>query len=171
MPQKRFANTDAYVFGYYPTKQPEPSSLRAPFIELTAFVHEIGSYEGGQNVLGRAAAADADLLDPAVQAEMRSKVAGAPRRPESEPQELRESCVYFIRCGEFVKIGTTTCGAQARFDGMQLPPNAELVAYMTGCGPMQEYALHTMFAAHRVKGEWFTSSPELEALIQRAANA
>lgn len=83
--------------------------------------------------------------------------------------EQTESCVYFIECGEYIKIGTTIQGAERRLASMQLPPNARLVAVIPGPGYDAEHELHVRFASDRVGGEWFERSPELDALIQAFA--
>jgi hypothetical protein len=78
-------------------------------------------------------------------------------------------CVYFIRHGEHVKIGTTVGTAEQRMRGMQLPPGAGLVAVIPERGRACEAELHRRFAATRVHGEWFATTPELEALISTFA--
>jgi hypothetical protein len=89
---------------------------------------------------------------------------------EYREQRRREyNVVYFIRHGQHIKIGVTTQTAERRIAGMQLPPGAHLVAKIPGADGETEKQLHRRFAASRVKGEWFTSTPELEALISTFA--
>lgn len=97
-----------------------------------------------------------------------SPVEPIPWKPMT-PVKGRPSCVYFIRHGEHVKIGTTAQTAKQRLAGMQLPPGAELVAVIPDSGYEREKSLHRRFKASRVHGEWFTSTPELESLISTFA--
>lgn len=87
------------------------------------------------------------------------------QREERAQRQAERNCVYFIRHGRHVKIGVTTTGAHQRMASMQLPPGAELVAMIPQARRDQETELHRRFAASRVRGEWFASTPELEALI------
>jgi Meiotically Up-regulated Gene 113 (MUG113) protein len=121
---------------------------------------------GGAQLLARAAVAGVDMHDPTVQSELAEK---AKRLPPAPPQRDFVPSVYFIRCGRFVKIGTTVGSVERRFNGMQPPPDAEIVAVMTGHGRATELELHKRFHASRVRGEWFTSTPELESLIETFA--
>lgn len=90
-------------------------------------------------------------------------LAGHAAVPQQRP--VRTACVYFVECGEYVKIGTTTQGAHVRFTSMQLPPNARVVAVIDGWGAHEEARLHSMFWRQRAGGEWFHRCPELDALI------
>ena len=74
--------------------------------------------------------------------------------------------VYFIECGEYVKIGVTRrTDPFERMAEMYLPPNARMVAIIWGAGYAEETELHRMFRDHRVDREWFERCPELDALI------
>lgn len=82
--------------------------------------------------------------------------------------------VYFMRCGEFVKIGVSTAPAyrhrQIRESGGVLMPHGldftktELVTHVKG-GYAHEKALHAKFSHLRHTGEWFTEAPELTEYI------
>jgi hypothetical protein len=108
----------------------------------------------------------------AIAREMEGEEARAERieftEQRAEAQE-RASSVYFIRHGQHIKIGVTLQGPDKRLSGMQLPPGAKLVAVIPNVPRVQEKNLHRQFAASRVKGEWFSSTPELEALISTFA--
>lgn len=52
---------------------------------------------------------------------------------------------------------------------LQLPPDARVVAVIEDAGRLIEAELHRMFRASRVRGEWFASTPELEAVIRTFA--
>jgi hypothetical protein len=138
-------------------------------VKLSDIFTGICDRQGGAFELIRSRArldADADLTDDdtlrALADDVRTRTSASPLLDPTKP---REHCVYFIRCGPHVKIGTTMNGARARFIGMQLPPGAELVGVIPGFDAVQEAALHNMFADSHVKGEWFASTPELEAVI------
>jgi hypothetical protein len=105
-------------------------------------------------------------------------LAGVTRRKSTFPQEalppLREPdpdapVVYFFRRGDLVKIGTTRRGVERRLNAIRSATgdvSTHLVAVIPDASYAEESRLHKMFAASRVKGEWFTSTPELEALIE-----
>lgn len=64
--------------------------------------------------------------------------------------------VYVIRCGRFVKIGTSRNVAE-RLRALQTgnAERVELVGVLYG-GNHLEGTLHRRFARHHVRGEWFT---------------
>ena len=78
--------------------------------------------------------------------------------------------VYFITAREVgrVKIGYTDCAPRDRFNWISAnsPVAVELEAFVEG-GREEEKAFHERFSELRVKGEWFTLCPEIEALIER----
>lgn len=80
-----------------------------------------------------------------------------------------QGSVYFIRHGQHIKIGFTARTPEQRLAGMQLPPGARVVAVIPDVPVARERALHRQFATSRVKGEWFASTPALEALIREHA--
>lgn len=77
--------------------------------------------------------------------------------------------VYYIQCGEFIKIGTSI-NPEARVrqldrGGKAMRPstwagNPKLIAYLPG-NVNKERALHHQFAAQRDRGEWFVMNQEL----------
>lgn len=129
--------------------------------EMSNILTGISPHDMIKGVAARDDLDSADLLDVARQIARDAPTASYIRPTQPDPV----SCVYFIRCGQHVKIGTTTQGARRRFASMQLPPSAELVAVIPNFGVEEEHALHQMFAEQHARGEWFTSCPELEEVI------
>ena len=87
--------------------------------------------------------------------------------------------VYFIRCGQYVKIGYSKDPdvrlkqIRSGLDAALIPPNldigpAELVTTENG-GLTRERELHTKFSHLRHTGEWFTEAPELTDYIKGLA--
>jgi hypothetical protein len=77
------------------------------------------------------------------------------------------SVVYFLRCGDFVKIGYSY-DPKKRIEKVQVwsPHDCELMGIAAG-GPALEKALHKEFSADRHRGEWFRLTDRLLAEIQR----
>ncbi len=84
-----------------------------------------------------------------------------PPAPEIEP------VVYFIQCGEFIKIGFTVEPAK-RIAAIQTssPHEIKLLGTMKG-GPETEKAMHAQFKHLRHRGEWFRVDEELTTEIRR----
>lgn len=74
--------------------------------------------------------------------------------------------VYFIRCGRFVKIGTSE-NATARMSNLQSanPTKLELLAELTG-GPKLEKWFHAHFREHRAGREWFRYSSPIHQFVR-----
>lgn len=91
----------------------------------------------------------------------------------------RSSFVYFIRSGDFIKIGWSKTpelrADQIRRGGHALRPSAGLaedpvlLAYSPG-SRKDEAALHQRFKETNDQGEWFRRSPELDELIDETRN-
>lgn len=91
----------------------------------------------------------------------------------------RGSFVYFIRSGDFIKIGWSKTpelrADQIRRGGHALLPTAGLaedpvlLAYSPGTRK-DEAALHQHFHGTNDQGEWFRRSPELDELIEETRN-
>ena len=82
----------------------------------------------------------------------------------------RQRYVYFI-AGETgpVKIGVAV-DPQKRLSGLQTSHPIPLAILAVTPGSVQvEREYHQRFAAHRVRGEWFTRAPEIVAEIERLA--
>lgn len=73
--------------------------------------------------------------------------------------------VYFIRCGEFVKIGFSIC-PELRLATIQavLPHEAVLMGSIPGARK-REREIHTRFAHLHHRGEWYRLEPELRRAI------
>jgi hypothetical protein len=75
--------------------------------------------------------------------------------------------VYFAKAGDRIKIGWSR-NVGARIAQLQTgnPAPVQLLAAIPGARA-RERKLHTLFAEHRVSGEWFRDDPELVAYIAR----
>lgn len=85
----------------------------------------------------------------------------------TQPKRL----VYFITDGLMVKIGVAK-RPELRLREMQFghPRLLRLLATTEGDVPA-ERRYHQAFAAHRIRGEWFSLCPEIEAEIERINEA
>lgn len=91
-----------------------------------------------------------------------------------KPVPARDSFVYFIKGGDYIKIGKADNPA-ARFAQLQLggvimpegirPADINMMAIERG-GYEREIELHRKFSDTRVVGEWFHASEALAAYIQ-----
>lgn len=81
--------------------------------------------------------------------------------PSTAAVPERLACVYYIRFGERVKIGTTT----DLISRMRTIPHDEILAIEPG-GHALEHMRHLEFAAWRDKGEWFDPAPEIRAHVE-----
>lgn len=88
---------------------------------------------------------------------------------EYRPVAARDSFVYFIRGGDYIKIGKADNPAarykQLLVGGVVAPAGVDfsriqLLAVESG-GIEREGALHRKFAGLRVAGEWFSAAPSL----------
>ena len=78
--------------------------------------------------------------------------------------------VYFLRCGDVVKIGFSK-EPLVRLTGLKttLPGPVHTIVTVPGT-PYDERRLHRLVAAHRINGEWFGNSPAvMRAMAQAAA--
>ncbi len=74
--------------------------------------------------------------------------------------------IYFIRRGEYVKIGRSDAGVGRMADLQQASPEPlELMGTFTGI-PCDEQMLHYAFAEHRIRGEWFTHVPLMDEVLK-----
>lgn len=73
------------------------------------------------------------------------------------------SVVYFVECGEYLKIGLTN-DLQGRMRGLQVgnPTKIKLVGWLSG-GRMLEGGLHRRFAHLHCSGEWFRYDTDLRS--------
>lgn len=74
--------------------------------------------------------------------------------------------VYFLRAGDFIKIGKATGTPDSRISQLKTgcPFPIEVAATMIG-GYDEERSLHKRFAAIRAHGEWFHAAPALLEFI------
>lgn len=91
----------------------------------------------------------------------------APTPTKARPTD---EIVYFLRAGEFIKIGKATGSPDSRIAQLKTgcPFPIEVVGTMAG-GFDEERALHRRFAAIRAHGEWFHATPELIDFIAEVA--
>jgi hypothetical protein len=77
--------------------------------------------------------------------------------------------IYFIRCGEFVKIGFAT-DVPTRFSGIKTstPHELELLGTVPG-DRSTERAFHERFKRHHHRGEWFHFADETSELLRLQA--
>jgi hypothetical protein len=74
--------------------------------------------------------------------------------------------IYFVRSGEFVKIGQSARW-KVRLDQMQTGSPYTLVPMLVLIGePTLEKKLHNRFRASHFRGEWFHMSPAIGAFIK-----
>jgi len=74
--------------------------------------------------------------------------------------------IYFIRAGDAVKIGFTRGDPRKRVAALQTG-NAEhlrLLTYLAGHSDM-EVELHDVLREHRIRGEWFRWTPEVQRVL------
>ena len=78
--------------------------------------------------------------------------------------------VYFIQCGDAVKIGYTRNVEKrmAHFRNCN-PAELKLLALISGAVQV-ERDLHVRFSAQKIHGEWFRNEGALAALLQKAPN-
>lgn len=75
--------------------------------------------------------------------------------------------VYFIRCMEFVKIGSSENPKRRLASlGTMNPFDCTLLGIVEG-GSILEFEIHEALAPHRHRGEWFHASPDVLALVDR----
>jgi Meiotically up-regulated gene 113 len=79
--------------------------------------------------------------------------------------------IYFIKCGEFVKIGRSS-NPQIRLTDMQIetPYDLELVGLLDGNGS-EEKRLHSAFSQFRKRGEWFHLTKQITKFIKEHCTA
>ncbi|WLB49253.1 hypothetical protein QIH93_15165 [Bradyrhizobium ottawaense] len=75
--------------------------------------------------------------------------------------------IYFVRSGEFIKIGQSRRWKQ-RVETMQVgSPHTLIVMLVLKDEPKLEGKLHNWFRADHFRGEWFHSGPALLAYIKK----
>lgn len=84
---------------------------------------------------------------------------------EVEPGPPRNPVVYFVRCGDFIKIGRTDCLPLRLKDMGTVNPYPLTVIHTVPGNRRTEIEFHTTFAAHRHRGEWFRLEGALEEFL------
>lgn len=94
-----------------------------------------------------------------------------PPRPRKEPKQPRPGqVVYFVGCGDAIKIGTTA-NLPRRLRALATGTHEQVVLLaMAPGGTVLEGEYHKRFAASRIRREWFKRSPEIESEIADLAN-
>lgn len=79
-----------------------------------------------------------------------------------------DEIVYFLKAGDFIKIGKATGGADSRVSSLQTgcPFPITVLATIPG-GLAREARLHRLFSSLRSHGEWFHAAPSLLGFIER----
>lgn len=74
--------------------------------------------------------------------------------------------VYFIQCGEYVKIGFTN-NLKKRFQGLRIsnPHDLKILAVIEG-DRSKEREMHQTFHADWVRGEWYLLSSAIQAFLK-----
>jgi hypothetical protein len=81
------------------------------------------------------------------------------------PNEDR-TFIYFVRSGEFIKIGQSRRW-KMRIEGMQVgSPHTIIVLLVLKADPKLESKLHNWFRTDHFRGEWFHSGPAILAYIR-----
>jgi hypothetical protein len=84
--------------------------------------------------------------------------------------ELKPGTIYFIRCGEFIKIGYTTDLSTRMKSLRQANPSPIDILHSEPGGIVDERAHHKRFAHLRHQGEWFRAADELLVFIDELRN-
>lgn len=90
------------------------------------------------------------------------------RKPRPAEGPIPTDIVYFIECDGHIKIGVTSGSIKKRFHALATAHHRPLtlLATITDKDGGLEFALHQRFAAHRIRGEWFTAAPEILEYIK-----
>lgn len=93
------------------------------------------------------------------------------RRDYTTPQDIRAAfdlvVVYFIECGDYIKIGyTEELKQRVQALSAAIPYPITVLATMFGNWETEK-SLHRRFASSRHKGEWFRKTPDLLAFIDQ----
>ena len=89
--------------------------------------------------------------------------------PGSGIPSTRPGFIYFIQCGDFIKIGFSEADkAERRINNLRTSNPIEIVVLRVIKGSRRKEAkIHAQFASHRHRGEWFRKSPELVSFVER----
>ena len=88
------------------------------------------------------------------------------KAPKRNYQDSRQQSIYFIKQGEYVKIGYSA-GIKDRLKGLQTGSPEELEVLATEHGDkLTEKWLHMLFEKQHYRGEWFKLDDELLNYIE-----
>lgn len=73
--------------------------------------------------------------------------------------------IYFLRCGDFIKIGFSKQPDLRVASIATANPLPVVLAAVYPGSKADEFNLHVMFARHRSRGEWFARHPDIDAAI------
>ena len=92
-------------------------------------------------------------------------------RQISEERQQTEGYVYFVRCGEYIKIGYTS-DPNTRMSKFRTnnPYVCELVAIMKG-GRIREAEIQRQFSEHLHRGEWYRLHESIAVFIKDLASS
>ena len=78
--------------------------------------------------------------------------------------------VYFLRCGDFVKVGyASDAPSRVRHIRVSNPYPVDLIAWARG-GRDEEARIHAIIKNHRHKGEWFRVAEQLMVIVEAASD-
>jgi T5orf172 domain len=131
---------------------------------LVEFLHRIQTDPDGRPLYRLAGRDKLIYLDRLIEA-LGIADAEAQKRKENN-KENNPGYIYFVKSGEFIKIGYSR-SLEARFHKLRtdVPVALELLHIEQG-SVKQEKCFHRRFAAIRSRGEWFHHRPELLAFIE-----
>lgn len=77
-----------------------------------------------------------------------------------------EPAVYFVKCGEFIKIGWSE-NWHSRIKRLNVDnPHSIEILLVLGRPKIFEKTMHRQFAEMRHRGEWFRDHPDIRAYIE-----
>lgn len=86
--------------------------------------------------------------------------------PPTHPRHRAEPAVYFIKCGEYIKIGWSV-NWHSRIKNMEVGnPYPIEVLLVLGRPQIFEKTMHAKFHSLRHRGEWFKDDPRIRAYIE-----
>lgn len=93
-------------------------------------------------------------------------------KPQKVSSRPKGDVVYFLRAGEFIKVGKATGSARNRVSQLKTgcPFKIEIMATVPG-GYELERSIHRRFQSSRAHGEWFHATQELIAFVAEIGSA
>lgn len=88
------------------------------------------------------------------------------KKLHNDGTEKEKTFIYFVRSGEFIKIGQSKRWKE-RVENMQVgSPHTIVVLLVLIAEPKLESKLHNWFRTDHFRGEWFHSGPAILAYIK-----